>query len=297
MAFQDRRANRPNRYKVTPDSGNEYYVTLERADEPTVLGTPINAENLNRLYSPENKPSAADVGALPSVGGKLTGGITIESNNGFLQMDDKDSGGSTRIYKNASSTVDYGTYLLDTAPDGTRGALIIRPKAGGGEKLQLTVTNTAGTSVDYQLYGEHHKPTPSEIGAAPAIESTDFPGCYYRTVNGKVEWVNPPFEFGTEYRTIERWEGKAVFTRIVDLGSLPANSTASHSGLLTTATKLHSMELIAYTSDYQYITLAHDSGITSVIYNRGAASIVIKTNKTFSNIKSVYLKLKYSDDR
>ncbi len=166
--FEDRKANRPNRYKVIPDSGNEYYVTLERADEPTVLGTPLTAENLNELYSPDNKPTAADVGALPSTGGKLTGGLTIESNGGFLQMDDKDSGGSTRLYKNASSSVDYGTYLADTAPNGVRGALIIRARAGDAEKLQLTVTDAAGVSVDHLLYGEHHKPTPAEIGAAPA---------------------------------------------------------------------------------------------------------------------------------
>lgn len=166
--FVDRKANRPNRYKVIPDSGNAYYVTLERADEPTVLGTPITAENLNELYSPENKPTPGDIGALPSVGGKLTGGLTIEANGGFLQMDDKDSGGSTRLYKNASSTVDYGTYLADTAPNGMRSALIIRSRAADAEKLQLTITDAAGVSVDHRLYGEHHKPTPAEIGAAPA---------------------------------------------------------------------------------------------------------------------------------
>lgn len=48
--FEDRKPNRPNRYKVTPDSGTAYYVTLERADEPTVLGTPLNAEVLNNLF-------------------------------------------------------------------------------------------------------------------------------------------------------------------------------------------------------------------------------------------------------
>lgn len=166
---------------------------------------------------------------------------------------------------------------------------------GGYENDPNTVS--IAEDMTFKVKGTVAGITAATVGAAPGTESTDFPGCYYRTVNGKIEWINPPMNIGTEYRTIERWEGKAVFTRIVDLGSLPANSTASHSGLLTTATKLHSMELIAYTSDYQYITLAHDSGITSVIYNRGAASIVIKTNKTFSNIKSVYLKLKYSDDR
>jgi hypothetical protein len=47
--FTDRQSAYPNRYKVTDDSGNSYYVTLERADEPTVEGTPLTAEILNLL--------------------------------------------------------------------------------------------------------------------------------------------------------------------------------------------------------------------------------------------------------
>lgn len=173
MAFEDRKANRPNRYKVIPDSGNTYYVTLERADEPTVLGTPINAENLNKLYSPENKPTAGDVGALPLSGGKLTGGLTIESNGGFLQIDDKDSSGGSKFYKNASSSVDYGTYIADIGATGARDILIIRSRASGGEKLQLTVIDAAGKSTDYQIYGEHHKPTAAELGLAAVPASIE----------------------------------------------------------------------------------------------------------------------------
>lgn len=47
--FADRQSAYPNRYKITPDSGSSYYVTLERADEPTVAGTPLNAATLNQL--------------------------------------------------------------------------------------------------------------------------------------------------------------------------------------------------------------------------------------------------------
>mgnify|MGYP007111701762 CR=1 FL=1 len=47
--FIDRKPTRPNRYKVTRENGEAYYVTLERADEPTVEGTPLNAETLNGL--------------------------------------------------------------------------------------------------------------------------------------------------------------------------------------------------------------------------------------------------------
>lgn len=48
--FVDRKPTRPNRYKVIPENGGTpYYVTLERADEPTVEGTAINAASLNSL--------------------------------------------------------------------------------------------------------------------------------------------------------------------------------------------------------------------------------------------------------
>lgn len=43
---------------------------------------------------------------------------------------------------------------------------------------------------------------------------------------GEWEWENPPMELGKEYRTTERWNGKPVYIKSVDLGNLPdtANS-------------------------------------------------------------------------
>jgi hypothetical protein len=49
--FFDRKPTQPNRYRVVPESGEPYYIVLERADEPTSPGTPLNAENLNSLVS------------------------------------------------------------------------------------------------------------------------------------------------------------------------------------------------------------------------------------------------------
>lgn len=58
--FIDRKPTRPNRYKLTPEGGGDVlYCTLERADEPTVEGTPINAVTLNALLP---KPTTAKVG-------------------------------------------------------------------------------------------------------------------------------------------------------------------------------------------------------------------------------------------
>lgn len=36
------------------------------------------------------------------------------------------------------------------------------------------------------------------------------------------EYVNPPMFIGVEYRTTERWQGKAVYTKLVHIGTLPA---------------------------------------------------------------------------
>lgn len=48
--WQDRVPTRPNRMKITPENGGaSWYGTIERADEPSVEGTPVNAANLNAM--------------------------------------------------------------------------------------------------------------------------------------------------------------------------------------------------------------------------------------------------------
>lgn len=62
---------------------------------------------------------------------------------------------------------------------------------------------------------------------APAdnpVESADYPGCYYRTVDGNTEWLNPPLVLNTEYLTTERWNGKAVYTMLLDCGNSVAGT-------------------------------------------------------------------------
>lgn len=62
---------------------------------------------------------------------------------------------------------------------------------------------------------------------AREIESEQFPGCYYRnTADGKVEWVNPPKVPGVEYRLLERWNGKVLYQKSINIASLPNNSFA-----------------------------------------------------------------------
>lgn len=49
IRWVDRVPTNPNRMKITPENGSAYYATVERADSPSVVGTPVNAANLNAM--------------------------------------------------------------------------------------------------------------------------------------------------------------------------------------------------------------------------------------------------------
>lgn len=63
------------------------------------------------------------------------------------------------------------------------------------------------------------------LGVAPAIESADYPGCYYRMVDDEVEWLNPPMVIEEEYRTTERYQAKPVYTKLLSCGLPTAAQT------------------------------------------------------------------------
>lgn len=68
MAFIDRVSAYPNRYILTTADGNASYVILERADEPTVVGTPLNAETFNAMTAE----------FIPTSGGTMTGNLGVK---------------------------------------------------------------------------------------------------------------------------------------------------------------------------------------------------------------------------
>ena len=51
LEFRDRVPGKPGRVKITPENGTAYYATMERADEPIEIGTPLHAGNFNEMIS------------------------------------------------------------------------------------------------------------------------------------------------------------------------------------------------------------------------------------------------------
>jgi hypothetical protein len=77
MEFQDRVSAYPNRYILTTEDGSASHVLLERADEPIIPGTPLNAETFNAMFnsitpssigaaSKNHTHSPSSIGAAPS---------------------------------------------------------------------------------------------------------------------------------------------------------------------------------------------------------------------------------------
>lgn len=49
IKFTDRAPSKPGRVRITPENGSSpYFATMERADEPRSVGTPLTAANLNK---------------------------------------------------------------------------------------------------------------------------------------------------------------------------------------------------------------------------------------------------------
>ena len=116
--------------------------------------------------------------------------------------------------------------LFDGPPgkDGADGAVGADGQDGVTPNLQIGTVTTldAGSSATAAISGTTEAPLLNlgipkgyDIGS----ESTEYPGCYYRIVDSETEWLNPPLLPGIEYRTTERYNGKPVYVKMVDIGT------------------------------------------------------------------------------
>ena len=120
----------------------------------------------------------------------------------------------------------YETYcgkldaLLADMPDGTSQLIYTRGPASTGQysgagNIVAVLSKLLGTSA-------------SLIGMSPDPRGTTNGLWRMSKDNGvwqPVEWINPPMELGTEYRTTERYLGKPVYVKVVDCGHFAAAGT------------------------------------------------------------------------
>lgn len=153
---KDRVSTYPGRVKLTKTNGSSEYVTLERADAPTQEGTPINRELFESIKADLNDK-------FSKLGGSLNGNVTIQNTSPQMELWDPEADARTRLYKDASTSTDYGTCLADIDKNGGIDMLNIRRTAALVDKLSLYVGGTR-----YAIYGAHTKPWGSYTGNGAA---------------------------------------------------------------------------------------------------------------------------------
>ena len=145
--------------------------------------------------------TAADVGAAPEgfglgidYGGNVPGGdINNATKNGWYSL------AGTELN---APTVDDGVQSV------TGAMLFVQSSRSDRSKVQWMTIGNAGF-FGYTLR-RYYNPTSTEWSSW--------------------EWINPPMQTGVEYRTTERWNGKPVYAKLIDFGSLPniSRKTISH---------------------------------------------------------------------
>lgn len=136
------------------------------------------------------------------------------------------------------------------------------------------------------------------LQVAPAIESEEYPGCYYRTVDGETEWINPPLVGNVEYRTTERYRGKAVYTKLLGMTFAASNTGVNlftQTATIEDATLLW-VESMRYTNDDVRL-YEHTHAGSPITYGLGSGpDIRITCDLTDSNYMSVkvHTQIKYT---
>lgn len=133
-------------------------------------------------------------------------------------------------------------------------------------------------------------------GVMNATESTEFPGCFYKMVGEEVEWLNTPGQYGVEYRTSERHQGKPVYEKTLYVARMGANTA------LTISTKIPGKDIIflyAYTIEIgsNFITLplvktnaVNTTAAVGPVGSTGILTIYVATDMT---PHECFVKIKY----
>jgi hypothetical protein len=106
------------------------------------------------------------------------------------------------------------------------------------------------------------------------------------------EWVNPPMILGTEYRTTERYLGKPVYTKAVNFGALPNNSSKNVAH--ATGVDQTIIALDGVLSDGCHITsgLNRDRAVSSdgtITVDNTKWNIRVITNYDFSGVTATFI--------
>jgi hypothetical protein len=110
---------------------------------------------------------------------------------------------------------------------------------------------------------------------------------------GEWMWVNPPAQVGVEYRTTERWQGMPVYTKLINLGTLPNNTSAYFYNTVPTNARVLSFDGYCSDNGGESALMKH---ISKIWHPKNQNYIGLSTNSNQSAYVEAYVVVKYTKE-
>ncbi|MBQ3860838.1 MAG: hypothetical protein II779_09930 [Clostridia bacterium] len=229
--MKDRIPTKPGRVKLTPSGDGENYYILERADEPSEAGTPLNKASLLSdataalMGLTGADPTVND--ALASVGGRFTmvktgavpPGPAVEAKRGDVYIEDGGTGGRK-------------IYVCDCA--GTRGIGIGASWERGG----LTLSTGVNAAADYRVRSDAVRlPAGAKIAVSSGfrfgLTRLDGEGNYISSVSLRTAAYTVPEDMTARILIARVTENTSEAASVSEFaGALSVTATGSHWSML-----------------------------------------------------------------
>lgn len=279
-------------------------------------------------------PTASEVGAAPTgyglgTSGQLTNDWNTAMLSGFYygKTNSPDGGwwagvvyaeGSgyafQHLYKNASTA-----QKVRECNNGTWGAWVdVSPSAFAPSGYGLGDRGITATNADSMVKCGWFRTTTSTentdvfhgAGVTLAYDDNRVLQILGRTTNGRLlsrftpnadgvfveEAINPYYELGKEYRTIERWNGKTVYTKLIDFGALPNNTTKTVSANTKATAVIDAYGYAHNPTERNFMPLSGQRIRLWASVSDSGSSVSIATDRDMSAFNTTYVVIKYTKD-
>ena len=235
-------------------------------------------------------PEGVRVSALRTSGGKMSGNIEMCGNAiTGLGTPTNDMDAVTKGYvQSAAAPAGYGLgkgqpEIANDANDATKsGWYLLEPGAANSPN-----------SIYYAVVRADSLDSRSLVQTAYSLDNYFSKLVRRKHFNtwGQWEWENPPMALGVEYRTTERWNGKAVYTKLIDLGALPNNTEKNVTHGIANLENALSISAFAKSADWQFTLPSSYAAETKIVFATQSVTITTTVDRSMYN---GYATLKYT---
>ena len=263
------------------------------AMDPTLPYWALIQEQVDMLENTilgNDDPEGVRVSALRTSGGKMSGNIEMCGNAiTGLGTPTNDMDAVTKGYvQSAAAPAGYGLgkgqpEIANDANDATKsGWYLLEPGAANSPN-----------SIYYAVVRADSLDSRSLVQTAYSLDNYFSKLVRRKHFNtwGQWEWENPPMALGVEYRTTERWNGKAVYTKLIDLGALPNNTEKNVTHGIANLENALSISAFAKSADWQFTLPSSYAAETKIVFAQQSVTITTTVDRSMYN---GYATLKYT---